>query len=75
MGSLKVRTPTGHLHNRAYVVSPTGEWAYYDKRHLFRMAREEKIFTAGANRLITHYKGWRIAVLICYDLRFPVGSR
>jgi omega-amidase len=75
MGSLKVRTPTGHLYNRAYVVSPTGEWAYYDKRHLFRMAGEEKIFTAGANRLITHYKGWRIAVLICYDLRFPVWSR
>jgi omega-amidase len=46
MGSLKVRTPTGHLYNRAYVVSPTGEWAYYDKRHLFRMAEEEKIFTA-----------------------------
>jgi predicted amidohydrolase len=75
IGSLKVRTPTGHLHNRAYVVSPTGEWAYYDKRHLFRMAGEEKIFTAGANRLITHYKGWRIVVLICYDLRFPVWSR
>jgi omega-amidase len=75
IGSLKVRTPTGHLHNRAYVVSPTGEWAYYDKRHLFRMAGEEKIFTARANRLITHYKGWRIAVLVCYDLRFPVWSR
>jgi omega-amidase len=24
---------------------------------------------------ITHYKGWRIAVLICYDWRFSVGSR
>jgi hypothetical protein len=42
MDSLKVRTPTGHLHNRAYVVSPTSKWAYYDKRHLSRIAGEER---------------------------------
>ncbi len=75
IGSLKVRAVTGQLYNRAYVVSPTGTWNYYDKRHLFRMAGEEKLFTAGTDRLITLYKGWRIAVLICYDLRFAVWSR
>ena len=42
VGSLKVRTPTGHLYNRAYVVSPTGEWAHYNKRHLFCIAGEER---------------------------------
>ncbi len=75
IGSVKVRTPTGSLHNRAYVVAPSGEWRYYDKRHLFRIAGEEKLFTAGMHKLVTFYKGWRISVLICYDLRFPVWSR
>mgnify|MGYP001101799331 CR=1 FL=1 len=75
IGSLKVQTSDGHLYNRAYAVSPTGAWDYYDKRHLFRMAGEEKLFTAGTHRLITLYKGWRIAILICYDLRFAVWSR
>gem|GEM_PF-5073136 len=38
MGSLKVRTPTGHPDNHAYVVSSTSKWAYYDKRNLFCIA-------------------------------------
>ena len=42
MGSLKVRTPTGHPHNHAYVLSPTSKWAHYDKRHLSRIAGEER---------------------------------
>ena len=42
MGSLKVRIPTGHPHNHAYVVSPTSKWAHYDKRHLSRIAGEER---------------------------------
>jgi predicted amidohydrolase len=48
MGSLKVRTPTGHPHNHAYVVSPTSKWAYYDKRHLSRIAREGR---SGSSRI------------------------
>ncbi len=75
IGSLKVRASEGQLYNRAYVVSPASAWDYYDKRHLFRMAGEDKLFTAGTHRLITLYKGWRMAVLICYDLRFAVWSR
>jgi predicted amidohydrolase len=47
----------------------------YDKRHLFRMANEHNYFTAGNNKLIINYKGWRIKPLVCYDLRFPVWSR
>ena len=62
-------------YNRLFWVNPDGEWSSYDKRHLFRMGREDQFFEKGGKRLIVTYKGWRICPLICYDLRFPVWSR
>ena len=54
---------------------PDGSYEYYDKRHLFRMADENKHYSFGKKKLIVELKGWRICPLICYDLRFPVWSR
>ena len=73
-GSL-VTEENGKYYNRLFWVEPTGKIFSYDKRHLFRMAEEDKTYTAGNKRLIVEYKGWRICPLICYDLRFPVWSR
>jgi predicted amidohydrolase len=73
-GSFIVRTGEG-VFNRLYWVNPDGSFHHYDKRHLFRMASEDEHFSAGSERLILEYKGWRIAPFICYDLRFPVWSR
>jgi predicted amidohydrolase len=56
-------------------MQPDGQFDTYDKRHLFRMAGEENVYTAGTNRIVKEWKGWRICPLICYDLRFPVWSR
>lgn len=64
-----------HYYNRLIWVKPDGDVFTYDKRHLFRMANEHEHFSAGQQRLIVNYKGWRICPLICYDLRFPVWSR
>ncbi|TAH19863.1 MAG: amidohydrolase [Cytophagales bacterium] len=61
--------------NRLIWMQPDGNFAYYDKRHLFRMANEHQHYTAGKNRLITTLNGWKFCPLICYDLRFPVWSR
>ncbi len=61
--------------NRLLWVSPTGDLSWYDKRHLFRMASEEKVFSAGEKLPIFDLKGWKICPQICYDLRFPVWSR
>jgi predicted amidohydrolase len=61
--------------NRLIWMQPDGKFDIYDKRHLFRMAGEDKIYTAGNQRIIKEWKGWRICPLICYDLRFPVWSR
>lgn len=65
----------GKYYNRAFLITPEGEEHYYDKRHLFRMAEEDKYFTAGDKLTIIPYKGWNICLQVCYDLRFPVWSR
>lgn len=73
-GSLVIKE-NDHFYNRLVFVFPSGEIQYYDKRHLFSLAGEEKVYTAGTQKLIIEYKGWKICPLICYDLRFPVFSR
>ena len=65
----------GNFYNRMLFVFPSGEIQYYDKRHLFTLAGEEKVYTAGTQKLIVEYLGWKICPLVCYDLRFPVFSR
>ncbi len=62
-------------YNRLLWVTPEGEVDSYDKRHLFRMAKENDVYAEGTKRLIKTIKGWQICPLICYDLRFPVWSR
>ncbi len=61
--------------NRLLWATPDGDLHYYDKRHLFRMAREHFTYTAGTDRLIIEVCGWKICPFICYDLRFPVWVR
>lgn len=73
-GSVAVEE-NGSYFNRFYFVKPDGSVSQYDKRHLFTYGGEHKEFTAGNKRVIVEYKGWRILLQICYDLRFPVWSR
>ncbi len=65
----------GSLYNRAFFIEPGGEETFADKRHLFTMAGEHKIFSSGHGRLRVRYRGWNIAMVICYDIRFPVWCR
>ncbi|HBK88863.1 MAG: amidohydrolase [Cyclobacteriaceae bacterium] len=62
-------------YNRLIWMPPVGDHQVYNKRHLFRMADEQKAYAPGQERLIINYKGWNICPMICYDLRFPVWSR
>jgi predicted amidohydrolase len=73
-GSVQIRDGEG-VFNRMLFVKPDGEVQTYDKRHLFRYARENERYAAGRERLTVEWKGWRICPLVCYDLRFPVYSR
>jgi predicted amidohydrolase len=71
-----VATRDGALYyNRLLWVTPDQVVRSYDKRHLFRMAREHEHYTSGTDRIIVDLNGWRICPLVCYDLRFPVWSR
>jgi len=74
MGSLIIKDKN-NFYNRFIVAFPTGELKYYDKRHLFTMAGEDKVFTAGNEKMVFTYKSFKICPLVCYDLRFPVWAR
>jgi len=63
------------FYNRFLFVEPSGEIKYYNKRHLFSLAGEEKVYKQGTEKLVIDYKGWKICPLICYDLRFPIWAR
>lgn len=65
----------GKLFNRLFWMKPDGSYSNYDKKHLFRMGREDEYITAGDGTLVAHLKDWNIMPLICYDLRFPCWSR
>ena len=73
-GSLIVKDDDAHF-NRLIWMQPDGKFYTYDKRHLFRMMKEDHYFSPGKLKLIVEWKGWKICPLICYDLRFPVWSR
>lgn len=62
-------------YNRMFFIHPTGEIQNYDKRHLFSLAGEQKVYSPGNDRVIVSYKGWNICPLVCYDLRFPAFAR
>jgi omega-amidase len=61
--------------NRLLFFKPNGEYRFYNKRHLFGMGGEDKIYKGGKERVIVSYRDVRINLQICYDLRFPVWSR
>ncbi len=65
----------GKYYNRLLWVQPNGQLGHYDKRHLFGYGDEDKHYSPGDKRLIAQVKGWRICLMVCYDLRFPVWSR
>ena len=73
-GSLMIKD-NNHYFNRLIWMLPNGSLGYYDKRHCFAYAGEDKHYTAGNKRLIAQVKGWKINLQVCYDLRFPVWAR
>jgi omega-amidase len=62
-------------YNRLVWMLPNGQYGYYDKRHCFGYAGEDEQYAAGTKRLIASVNGWKINLMVCYDLRFPVWAR
>ena len=63
------------VYNRLCFAKPDGTVAYYDKHHLFTYSGESQHYSRGNNRVVINFRGLRILLLICYDLRFPTFSR
>ena len=62
--------------NRHYFIDGrSGSETYYDKHHLFTYGHEDRYYQPGDAHSIVEYCGFRILLLTCYDLRFPVWSR
>ncbi len=61
--------------NRMLWARPDGSLDWYDKRHLFRYGGEHHHFTGGQKRVVLTLAGWRVALFVCYDVRFPVFCR
>ena len=65
----------GGYANRFFFVAEGEALAYYDKRHLFRMAGETEAYVAGGpTPVVVSWRGARFLLQVCYDLRFPVTS-
>ncbi len=64
-----------NIYNQFVWMAPDMSYTTYNKRHLFRMNNEHKVFTQGNESVLIEHKGWTICPQVCYDLRFPVWSR
>jgi len=73
-GSVMIREKD-RFFNRLIWARPNGTVETYDKKHLFRYAGEEKVYTPGDRQLTVELNGWNIRPFICYDLRFPIWTR
>ena len=74
-GSLLIKEGEKYF-NRAFFVEPSGETTFYDKKHLFRIGNESRYYNAGSKTIpIIRFRGWNIALAVCYDLRFPAWLR
>jgi predicted amidohydrolase len=73
-GSIMIKEEDKY-YNRLVWMLPNGQYGHYDKRHLFAYGEEDKHYSPGNKRLIASVKGWKINLLVCYDLRFPVWAR
>lgn len=78
-GSIIERDPQGKLFNTCLVYAPDGSMVgKYRKIHLFDVNipgkirfQESATLSPGHNLTLFSVQGWQVAVLICYDIRFP----
>lgn len=73
-GSLIIRDDDRY-YNRCILMRPDGNFDFYDKRHLFRLAGEHEHYSPGSCLVTFRIGDWRVRPLVCYDLRFPAWSR
>ena len=59
-------------YNMAFLIDAQGEVvAEYRKQRVFRYAREGEHYVSGESACVAELNGVRVALLICFDLRYP----
>jgi len=79
LGSLTIRTPSGRVNNRSYLLDDQGQIrARYNKIHLFDVSlkgdesyQESRAVEPGGAAVLTTTPWGKLGMSICYDLRFP----
>jgi len=72
LGGLVRTAPRGRFLNEAVCYAPTGRRvARYDKLHLFSPGDESKHYAPGSEIALFSWRKCKVALAICYDLRFP----
>lgn len=73
-GSVAVKEKDGRFFNRLFFVTPDMCFSY-DKHHLFTYGGEKKSYSPGQERVVVVWRGVKILLQVCYDVRFPVFVR
>ncbi len=73
-GSVLIKTGDKYANTLIWML-PDGTFQSYEKRHVFTMGGEHEKISAGTKKLTVNLHGWKIRLMICYDLRFPVWSK
>ena len=75
-GSFLATDGGDRYYNRGFFVEPSGDVTFYDKRHLFPLSTEDKVYTHGRELPARiRYRGWEFMLVLCFDIRFPVWTR
>lgn len=62
----------GAFYNMAFLIDANGDVvAEYRKQRVFRYAREGEHYASGTSASVATIGGVRVALLICFDLRYP----
>ena len=75
IGDKAMKREAMRLVNRGFMIKPHAPIEIQDKRHLYAHGGEDLFFQPAEERHIFEYKGVKILLLVCYDLRFPVWAR
>jgi len=72
LGGLARPASRGRIHNEAVCFAPSGRrMAGYEKLHLFSPGGESRHYAPGAAVTLFRWGKLKVAISICYDLRFP----
>jgi predicted amidohydrolase len=69
------RSVDGAIFNAVQLMGVDGSIGHYRKTHLFGALDRSMFSPAAADSAVVDLNGWRLAMLICYDVEFPENTR